>query len=203
MIPNSFPQLGQVLLVEAATRDGSTRPLTAQVVGVDDERMLIELTFGATPPPDGTSVTVSHFATDAMYKVIGTSRRIGSDLVLLSNCVAEPTVQRRRWLRSTTCLPVTLIPPEDSDVIGVYGDTIDIGIGGARVKTADFTSPGPDPLVSLTLLDGEPLFVASHVVSSKATGKRWEYGLAFCDLDASKTRRLGRLVRSGRVALPA
>ncbi len=103
-------------------------------------------------------------------------------------------VQRRSWPRRLMNLAVSLVPLDEADVIGVAGHTLDLGVGGARVRTVRPLPSGCDPSLAITLPDGTLLLVPTRVVYADVGEGGCDYRLAFCDLDETDAARLAELV---------
>lgn len=197
------PKLGQVVLVEGAIADPDPVPVSGVVAGVIDSDLILELSCSSPTPADGTRVVSSHFAPEALYRMTATVRAEQPGYIRLEDCDLLETVQRRRWPRRSVSIPVTLVAPDLPSPSGVRGETVDIGIGGALVRTRDRLPDGGDPLVAITPPGAETMLIVSRVVGSEAAADHVDYRLAFCELDDVETARLADIVRHAPVAAGA
>ena len=187
--------LGEVVLVEGEqARDGHA-PLTGVVVGSHDDQMIIELSCSSIGPPDGSRLAVSLFAPEALYRMSGTARTDEPGFLTLDCCEPLETIHRRGWPRCKACLPVAMVPVDQS-VGGVRGETIDIGVGGALVRTMAPLPSGCDPLLALTLPGGDTLLIEGRVVAAESNEPFYEYRVAFWEPDEVAVGRLAELVSS-------
>jgi hypothetical protein len=186
---------GQVVLLEYDTPD-ERPPLTGIVIEPGEDDMVVDLTGSAGTAVEEGPVIASIFAPEALYRISATLRADGQSRVVLAGTEVIETVQRRRWPRRPVSMPVSLVPVEDVEPTGVVGETVDIGVGGARVTTASPLPRGVDPLVALTLPDGEVLLLASRVVLAEPEDGHYAYRLAFCDLDGNDASKLAELVKT-------
>jgi len=190
------PRVGEVLLLERD--DADAEPLTALVADVVGDEILAELT-GPDRVVDPGTMLVSVFAPEALYRVTVTAGYDDDGRLRLAGLRHLETIQRRRWPRREMVMPVSLIPADDAAPIGVLGETVDIGVGGTHVTTERPLPGGTDPLVALTLPDGEVLVLAARVVHATTEPGHCDYRLAFQDLDDRDTAHLAELV----TAVPA
>ena len=189
-MPDSFPtRLGQVVLIEETGEE----PLTGVVFHSSDHAVVLDLT---SPPRtiDHADVSASVFAPEALYRAWATANTTTGRRLVLSDVRDVEVIQRRRWPRRSLTMPISLVAVDAAVPAGVVGETVDIGIGGARVHTVEPVPAGADPLVTLTLPDGEPLLLAARVVWADAAEDGWHYRLAFCDLEDDDAARLAELV---------
>jgi PilZ domain-containing protein len=185
---DAFPaRLGQVVLVE----DGADA-VTGLVVGTDDGEVVLDLTSSADNLLG--DVHVSIFAPEALYRAQAAATRDGSGRLVLAKVRDVEMIQRRRWPRREMAIPVSLMALDDPAPAGVQGETVDVGIGGTCVHTRDPLPAGADPMVTLTLPDGEPLMLPARVVFCRHVVDGWDYRLAFCDLDDADAAQLAELV---------
>jgi hypothetical protein len=177
-------------------RDES-EPMTAVVVEVGDGGVLVDPTCSA-PAPAAGPLLVSVFAPEALYRITATAT-VEDQRVRLTGFRGVEIIQRRRWPRREMTMPVSLIPADDAAPVGVLGETVDIGVGGTRVRTGAPLPGGGDPLVALTLPDGDVLVLAARVVHAETGPDHCDYRLAFRDLDGGEAAQLAELV----AAVPA
>ncbi len=101
---------------------------------------------------------------------------------------------RRRWHRARVRLPLRLIDTE-GDFRVLVGETVDLGVGGARVLV-DGPLPGAlRATVQLELSDGPALLCEATVAGGGAVEDGWEYRLAFADLEVHEVEALEQVVR--------
>jgi hypothetical protein len=185
-------QLGHVVLIEE-DRDESA-PLTGLVVAVGDHALTVDLTSPTPPDLAGCSVYASVFAPEALYRARADVLLDADGFVTLADIRDVEIVQRRRWPRRAIHLPVSLVPVDDGAEPGVTGETLDIGVGGAQVRTGAALPPGLDPMVVITMPDGEVLLVPSHIVFATKGDEGFTYRVAFQDVDDAIAGRLSQLV---------
>ena len=189
------PRLGQVVLLESVLTDPDEVARSGVVAGVVDGHAVLELTCSSPPPPDGSRMITAHFAPEALYRMTATVRSLEPGFVILEDCDHLETIQRRRWPRCAATMPVVLVPADDDELVGVRGETIDIGIGGTFVHTWGRLPAGVDPLVSLTMPEGDTLLLRATVISVDTHDVSCDYRLAFRDLDETEVARLADLTR--------
>ena len=90
--------------------------------------------------------------------------------------------ERRRWPRATVRLPLRVIDTEDSFRV-VVGETLDVGVGGARAVLDAPLFGTLEATVHLELGDRPPLLCEALVIDGRAVEDGWEYRLAFRNLD--------------------
>ena len=197
------PKLGQIVLIEGAVTDPDKAPVSAVVAGVSGPELILELTCSSPAPPDGTRIVSSHFAPEALYRMTATVRAFEPGFVRLEDCDLLETVQRRRWPRRAVAIPVTLVVPDAASPAGVRGETVDIGIGGALVRTSSRLPPGTDPLVAVALPGFETMLIAARTIAAETCGDHTDYRLAFIELNDVETGRLADLMRQAPVTAGA
>lgn len=170
--------------------------LTGIVESDGADPLVIDLGASAPQMPAGAAdVTASFFNPEALYVARGTAMR-SADLTRLIELDVRSmqAVQRRSAPRVVGAYPVALGAFSADDYVSVAGETIDLAPGGCRVVV---TEPLPDdvmPTVCITLLDHESVVAQARVLENREDGGRWEYRLAFEDLDELDRRRLALLV---------
>jgi len=188
------PTPGQVALVELDERDDC---LTGVVVPSSEGKVTIDL--GASPgrPTEPCEVFVSFFAPDALYKVRGTARPHAKDAVIDLTIADVERVQRRTASRARVTAHAALtVFDDDGAFLSVVGRTIDVGEGGCRVRT---TMPFPSqrsPTVSIQLPDGRTLAAAAEILQASSVDGRFEYRLAFLELEKDERAQLAELAPS-------
>ena len=189
------PSAGQVVLLqydEAADR----RTATGLVIQSRDGGVVLDLSPSARPPGDGCEVVASVFAPEALYRAHATAHVNDPGRISLDALHDVERVQRRSWPRRPLNIEVSLVPLDEADVIAVPGQTVDLGIGGARVRTARPIPAGIDPSLALNLPDGTAMLLAARVVYADVGEGGCDYRLAFCDLEEADAARLAGLVGS-------
>jgi hypothetical protein len=183
--------LGQTALIEGDAVEG-----TGTVEYVDGTTVTVLPDGGAWSMGDRRHVTVSVFAPDAMYRLIGDA--VSEEKTLRCSDMVIERIQRRKWPRLRIDLPVTLCPVDDAaSVHGVPGRTIDLSVGGACVETLRPVEGEGDPMVMLRLPDGASVVCAATTVAAEELHDGWRYRLAFRDLDSGDAARLQTLTTSG------
>lgn len=187
-------RLGQIVLIERLG-DAESEPFTG-VVLESSATEVIALDLMAAPPADlhGASVQVSVFAPEAMYRARAVIRVRAGHRAELEDLEPEEPVQRRRWPRQAIALPVSLVPVDEITPTGIMGETIDISVGGVRIVTHEPLPGGTDPLVAITLPDGDVLLMLGRVVHSSHTRDAFTYGVVFPDIEGDDAARLNEIV---------
>jgi hypothetical protein len=185
--------LGQVVLIEWLD-DPDVTPVTGLVVGADAGTICIDLIGDVAPEWSGAQVVLSVFAAEAMYRAHGTMWLSEDRLAELRDIVADEPVQRRSWPRRRLSLPVSLVSVDATVPVSVLGKTTDIGVGGTRVVTGTAIEAGQDPLVAITMPEGDVLLMPSRVVRAETDPEGYCYGLVFPSIDGDEAARLARLV---------
>ena len=141
-------------------------------------------------------VTVSVFAPDALYRLIGEA--VCEEKTLRCGDMVIERIQRRKWPRLRIDLPVTLCPVADAlSLQGVPGRTIDLSVGGACIETLRPLEGEGDPMVMLNLPDGATVVCSTATVAAEELDDGWRYRLAFRDLDGDDAARLQALTAGG------
>jgi hypothetical protein len=78
--------------------------------------------------------------------------------------------------------------------LSITGETVDLGPGGCRVRTAMPFPAASDPTVSLHLPEGDTIVAPAAVLQMQAVMGQWDYRLVFMSLDDDARRRLLGLV---------
>jgi hypothetical protein len=187
-------RLGQIVLVERVGA-AAAEPFTG-VVLESPATSVIALDLMTPPTADlhDVRVQVSVFAPEAMYRAVATLRLTSGHRAHLEDVEAEEPVQRRRWPRQPIALPVSLVPVDDVAPAGIMGETIDISVGGVKIVTQQPLPPGSDPLVAITLPDGDVLLMLGRVVHTSRTPDAFTYGVVFPDIDGDDAARLSEVV---------
>jgi hypothetical protein len=192
------PPAGQVALIEPQElrwpADAKLGPVSGVVEAGDGDTLTI---VGVSPPdlPEGTEVTVSIFAPEALYRIRAGAHWLSSDRLTLDPIHDVERVQRRRWSRHELHLDVRLAPLDRAGhTPGIEGRTLDIGLGGVRIETGTRLPFGPDLSVILMLPDGAPLVARASVVATDDRDGWFEYRLAFDALDEVDTANLAALL---------
>ena len=100
---------------------------------------------------------------------------------------------RRWWPRATVALPVRVVDTEGG--FGVLsGETLNLSAGGLKAQF-DGPLPGTDAVtLQLDLLGDQALVCEALIAGGGASGGRWEYGLAFQNLEPHEVNALEHLV---------
>ena len=180
--------LGQTALIE-----GDGIAFTGTVESVEGTTVTVLPDGGSLSIGDRNHATVSVFAPDALYRLIG-DVTFDEKTLLCSDMVIE-RIQRRKWPRRQMDLPVTLCPVSDAaSVHGVAGRTVDISVGGACIETLRAVEGEGDPMVILRLPDGTTIVCATSTVAAEELDDGWRYRVAFRDLDSGDASRLEALI---------
>jgi hypothetical protein len=180
------PNQGQIALLEVVGPNPSPDALTG-IVLKNGDRLLIDL--GASPrlPDPVCEVTASFFNPEALYLVtaVATAR---DDPALIDLRIDDVNaVQRRAATRRKTTLPVSITAGAKS----LTGETVDVAIGGCRVRV---DSPlTPDVPLMISVGDEDPVTTAARVIDGGEDQGQWEYGLAFDEIDDADATRLTTL----------
>jgi hypothetical protein len=185
--------LGQVVLLEWPER-ADAKPVTGVVQAGGMGVVTVDLTSDPGDEFDGSRALVSVFAPEAMYRARATLRFIGGRLARLSDLEADEPIQRRRWPRRRVALAVSLVPIDDAVPVGVRGETVDVSVGGARVVTHDPLPAGQDPLVAITMPEGDVLLVPGLVIHAEHDRDHFAYGVVFPEIGGDEAARLAALV---------
>ncbi len=181
------PAPGQVALLQF----GGATELTGIVLDSEEGPVVVNV-GSALPPEPEVEVVASFFAPEALYRVRAVASRHGGDDALVDLQVhSVERVQQRSSPRARLALPVTLVNLDGtSQPLAVAGETVDVGAGGCRVRTALPFPPGSDPTVSLRLPDGETVVAQAAVLQMQPVMGQWEYRLVFLSLEEADRRRL-------------
>jgi PilZ domain len=193
------PTVGQVALIEpddpASAGNGSSGAATGVVAsGRDGALNLIGVAWPHST--DSSRVVVSIFAPDALYRLRATAHWGDSGQLAIEPIHDVERIQRRRWPRHPLRLGVRVAPDDadGGDVQEVDGWTLDVSMGGLRVRTNGHLLSGADQTVVLTLPDGMPLSARATIVAEHIGDSGDEYRLAFDALDESGAGQLTALV---------
>lgn len=183
--------LGQTALIEGDAVEG-----TGTVEYVDGTTVTVLPDGGHWSMGERHHVTISVFAPDALYRLIGEA--VPEEKTLRCSDMVIERIQRRRWPRLRIDLPVTLCPVADAASLrGVPGRTVDVSVGGACVETLRAVEGEGDPMAMLRLPDGATIVCATVTVAAEELEDGWRYRLAFRGLDSADAARLQALTASG------
>jgi hypothetical protein len=191
------PGVGQVTLVEVLT-PSATPPLCLTGIVDSDGPGPVVIDLGASPtmPADRCEVVASFFTPEALYLGRGTAARGRFGHLIELDVRAMQAVQRRSAPRVRGSYPVALGAFFGvDDYVSVTGTTVDIAPGGCRVVVSERLPDGAEPTVCIQLVDDESVVAQARVLEDREDGGRWEYRLAFEDIDEPDRRRLARLAR--------
>jgi hypothetical protein len=181
------------VLIEVLGDDHKTL-LTAGVESDGPGPMIVNL--GGSPPlPDGRcEVVVSFFTPSALHLGRGTARALADHRLVEIDVRALQHVQRRSAPRVPCNYPVAIGAFDGvDDYISVAGETIDLAVGGCRVVVSGPLPEGGEATVCIQC-QGEPVVAQARVVDLREDRGRWEYRLAFEDIDEPDRRRLLTLI---------
>lgn len=184
------PTPGQVALIEGP----ADVCLTGVVLSADNHVVRIDVPSGAARPEDGVVILASFFQADALYQAKAEARFDGPEVLELELTDVQ-RIQRRTGVRTQLSLPVSLSCLDGpSDFVAVVGTTIDLGLGGCRVRTLKELPLGVDPTVTIDLDATHSVVAGAHVVDHNHLPDGWEYRIAFDELDEQGARLLADLV---------
>lgn len=168
--------------------------LTAGVESDGPGPMLVNLGGSPPLPRDRCEVVVSFFTPAALHLGRGTARALADKHLVEIDVRALQHVQRRSTPRVPCSYPVAVGAFAGvDDYVSVAGETVDLAVGGCRVVV---TEPLPDNADATVCIQcqGEPVVAHARVVDLRADGGRWEYRLAFEEIDEPDRRRLLELI---------
>lgn len=174
--------------------NGSSPVLTGAVESDGPGPLVVNL--GASPglPAELCEVVASFFAPEALYLGRGTARRLGDPWAVELDVGVMQAVQRRSAARVPGRYRVALGAFDGlDDYVSVTGQTVDLAPGGCRVLVDDPLPDGAMPTVCIQLVD-EPVVAQARVVDNREREGRWEYRLAFEDIDEPARQRLALLL---------
>ena len=179
---------GQTALVEGEQFDA-----TGTVTNVEGGLVTVDCDQDGWTDGEARLVTLSAFASDALYRIVGSATAEGRTITCEADAMIE-RIQRRRWPRKRLDLAVTLCPVETgSHMEGVPGRTIDVSVGGLCVETLRPVEAGEDLMVILRMPDRTTLVAGASTVAAEDVGDGWRYRLAFDDLDDDDSARLAAI----------
>ncbi|HWE54242.1 MAG TPA: PilZ domain-containing protein [Acidimicrobiales bacterium] len=163
---------------------------TGQVTGVEGTSLTIACDQESWAGHGLSSVSVSVFAPDALYRLSGPAQAAGL-VVTTSPGSSIERVQRRQWTRRRLDLAATVCPVADGRRLeGVPGRTVDLGVGGVCVETLREVEGEGDPMLIISLPDGTSIVSLTTTVGVEDLGDGWRYRLAFRDLDSKDANRI-------------
>lgn len=198
------PTPGQVALIEV---DGQDACLTGVVLDEpSDGEQPVVIDLGASPRPteDECEVVVSFFAPDALYRVKATATRHEGtgDAVIDLRMHDVQRVQRRQVPRTRLVLPAVLSNFDDPGaMVNLVGETLDLGEGGCRVRTARSFPSGCDPTVTVNLPRGETFVALGAILHATANEGGFEYRIVFLEIEDEDRARLAQAVRESQPAI--
>lgn len=177
--------VGLTALVETGDAEA-----TGQVVEVDGTSLTIECDEESWVGQAVSTVQVSVFAPEALYRMYGPAKANGLVIVTSPGTSVE-RIQRRQWARRRLDLAATVCPVADGRRLeGVPGRTVDLGVGGVCVETLRQVEGEGDPMLIISLPDGTSIVSLTTTVGVEDLGDGWRYRLAFRDLDSHDAGRL-------------
>jgi len=170
--------------------------LTGVVEGDGPGPVVIDLGASAPQMPHGaTDVTASFFNPEALYLARGTAVHMPHMTRLIEVDVhSMQAVQRRSAPRVQGAYPVALGGFTADDYVSVAGETIDLAPGGCRVVVTERLPDGVEPTVCITLVEQDSVMASARVLENWEHDGRWEYRLAFEDIEEPDRTRLALLV---------
>lgn len=190
------PQWLEAIRGQTALVEGEHLDATGTVTDVDAGHVIVECDQDGWDDGEARLVTVSAFAPDALYRIVGSATAAGRTITCETDAMIE-RIQRRRWPRKRLDLAVTLCPVESgSHMEGVPGRTIDVSVGGLCVETLRPFESGEDLMVILRLPDRTTLVAGASTVGAEDVGDGWRYRMAFRDLDDDDSARLAALTEA-------
>ncbi|HZQ26965.1 MAG TPA: PilZ domain-containing protein [Acidimicrobiales bacterium] len=186
------PGVGQIVLLEVLGL--AEAPVLTGVVGSDGPGpILIDLGGSPPLPTERAEVVATFYTPDAVYLGRGAAVRLDEGNLAELDLSAMQSVQRRSTPRVRGAFPVALGAFDGADdYVSVAGETVDVSPGGCRVIVTAPLPAGVDPTVCIQL--DEPVVALAHILEDHQEGTRWEYRLAFAEIEEPDRRRLSRLV---------
>lgn len=187
------PTPGQVAMIELTGEAGGD--CVTGVVVSNGDRLVVDV-GGSARAPKQCEVIASFFAPDALYRMSATASPAEGGVIDLAVHDVE-RVQRRAAPRARLQLPVAMTNADDpGEFSSIAGQTIDLGVGGCRVETAERFPVGCDPTVSIDLPDGHRAVGLAAVLQCHGEDGGWDYRLVFLDMGDDDRARIGRLVNA-------
>jgi hypothetical protein len=189
MEPRWQAERGQVVLIEIVG-DGPSPVLTGGVEEDGPGPMIINLGASPTLPADRCEVIASFFTPEALYLGRGTARGLPEPWLIELEVRQLQSVQRRSAPRRRVSYPVALGAFSGlDDYVSVAGETVDLAPGGCRVVVDAPLPDGGEATVCIHLSE-QSVVAQARVVENHQEGLRWEYRLAFEELDEPDRSRL-------------
>jgi hypothetical protein len=186
---------GQVVLIEIVG-DGPSPVLTGGVEEDGPGPMIVNLGASPSLPAERCEVIASFFTPEALYLARGTARGMPEPWLVELDIREVQSVQRRSAPRRQVSYRVALGAFSGlDDYVSVAGETVDLAPGGCRVMVDSPLPEGTEATVCIHLSD-EPVVTQARVVENHQEGVRWEYRLAFEDLDEPDRARLATVLAS-------
>jgi hypothetical protein len=184
------PEVGQVVLVEVL--GSAEAPCLTGVVDSDGPGPIL-VDLGGSPPllQERAEVVATFYTPDAVFLGRGAANRLRTGYLEL-DLSAMQSVQRRAAPRLRGAFPVALGAFDGPDeYVSVAGETVDLSAGGCRVLVDSPLPPGAEPTVCIQLT--EPVVAMARILEDHREGTRWEYRLAFEDIEEPDRRKLSLL----------
>ena len=161
-----------------------------------DGAVAVDLGASPGPPEAECEVIASFFAPDALYRITATAVPRSTSAKVIDLRVHDvERVQRRSAPRARLTIPAVLSNFDDpGSFLSVLGETIDVGEGGCRVRTAKAFPSGCDPTVTLSLPNGPDIVTLGAVLQSLFVDGAYEYRIVFLEVDDDDRSRLARVV---------
>jgi hypothetical protein len=191
MEPRWQAERGQMVLIEIVG-DGPSPVLTGGVEEDGPGPMIVNLGASPTLPADRCEVIASFFTPEALYLGRGTARGLPEPWLIELEMRQLQSVQRRSAPRRRVSYRVALGAFSGlDDYVSVAGETVDLAPGGCRVVVDAPLPDGGEATVCIHLSD-HPVVAQARVVENHQEGLRWEYRLAFEELDEPDRVRLAK-----------
>jgi hypothetical protein len=195
VVPRWRPERGQVVLLELL--DERDAPVLTGAVESGGGPGPVTVHLGASPPlpAERCEVIASFFTTGALYLARGTARQLAERWLVELDVRELQTVQRRGAPRVPRRYPVAVGAFSGlDDYVSVAGETVDLAPGGCRVLVDQPLPEATEATVCIRLSE-DSVMAHARVLENRADGGRWEYRLAFDQIEAPDRRRLATLLR--------
>jgi hypothetical protein len=185
------PEVGQTVLVEVL--GSAEAPCLTGIVESDGPGpILVDLRGSPQLLQERAEVVATFYTPDAVFLGRGAANRLSAGNYLELDLSAIQSVQRRSAPRLRGAFPVALGAFDGPDeYVSVAGETVDLSAGGCRVLVDEPLPAGAQPTVCIQL--SEPVVAMARILEDHREGSRWEYRLAFEDIEEPDRRKLSLL----------
>lgn len=192
---NLGAKTGSVVVLERV--DGRWPGITATVVGERNGHPMVDLGLGVASGIDADlDVVVSTVGADQLWRQRAHAHRTGELVELVPDGEAQNVCRRARPRRRVS-LPVALVDFDSyHGPVALYGNTVDLGPGGARVWVPEALPSGCDPTLWMTLASGARLVVEATPVERISVAWGFEYRLVFRNVDPDTDAALEDIARA-------